>query len=157
MTRIRKEVADCKIDDTWKITHQHKSVPFYGRKLQSGCRPEAATAEGAMKYLCLAYGDEKDWNALTKMEQDALLAQDEVLRKRGDLVAAVQSATTVRAPNGDLSTIDGPFAKAELPLAGFSLIEARDLNEVIELVSKTPCARAGGAVEVWPLAEVKQP
>ena len=69
-----------------------------------------------MKYLCLAYGDEKDWNALSKSEQDSLLAQDEVLRKRGDLVAAVQRPTTVRAPNGKVDTIDGAFAKAEAPL-----------------------------------------
>lgn len=106
-----------------------------------------------MKYLCLAYGDEKEWKVLSKSEQDSLLAQDEVLRKRGDLVAAVETATTVRAPNGKVATTNGPFARAEVPLAGFSLIEARDLKEVIELVSKTPCARAGGAIEVWPIAE----
>lgn len=47
-----------------------------------------------MKYLCLAYGDEKDWNALSETEQDSLLAQDEVLRNRGDLVASVQTAAT---------------------------------------------------------------
>jgi hypothetical protein len=48
-----------------------------------------------MKYLCLAYGDEKDWKALSKGEQDELLAQDEVLRKRGDFVAPIGTATTV--------------------------------------------------------------
>lgn len=106
-----------------------------------------------MKYLCLAYGDEKDWGVLSKSEQDELLAQDEVLRKRGDFVAAVRPATTVQAPNGKVVTMDGPFANAKVPLAGFSIIDARDLNEVIELVSKTPCARAGGAIEVWPIAE----
>lgn len=106
-----------------------------------------------MKYLCLAYGDEKDWTVLTKSEQQELLAQDQVLIRRGDLVAAVQTATTVRAPKGKVAITDGPFAEGEVPLAGFSFIEARDLNEVIELVSKTPCARAGGAIEVWPIAE----
>ena len=51
-----------------------------------------------MKYLCLAYGDEKDWNVLTKDEQGKLLAQDEILRNRGALVAAVQgTVTTVKA------------------------------------------------------------
>lgn len=107
-----------------------------------------------MKYLCLAYGDEKDWMALSKSEQDKLLAQDEVLRRRGDFVAAVQTATTVQAPGGRVVTRQGPFVQPKLPLAGFSLIDARDLNEVIELVSKTRCARAGGAVEVWPIADV---
>lgn len=97
-----------------------------------------------MKYLCLAYGSERDWNVLTKSEQDALLAQDEVLRKRGDLVAAVEAtATTVRAWDGTPTTTDGAFADSSLPLAGFCIIEAADLNEVIRLVARTPCAREG--------------
>jgi hypothetical protein len=45
-----------------------------------------------MKFLCLAYGSEKDWNSLNKSEQDTLLAQDEVLRKRGTLMAAVRTS-----------------------------------------------------------------
>jgi hypothetical protein len=106
-----------------------------------------------MKYLCLAYGDEKKWTALSKSEQDKFLAQDQVLIKRGDYVAAVNPATTVQAPNGKVVKIEGPFANAKVPLAGFSLIEARDLDEVIELVSKTPCAQAGGAIEVWPISD----
>ncbi len=109
-----------------------------------------------MRYLCLAYGDEKDWSALSKDEQDALLAQDEVLRRRGDLVSAVGSATTVRAWDGTPSTTDGPFATAAVPLAGFSLIEAEDLDEAIRLVADTPCARAKGAVEVWPIGDLDQ-
>ena len=48
--------------------------------------------EEMMKYLCLAYGAEKDWNALSEEEQDTLLAQDEALRRRGVLMAAVQRA-----------------------------------------------------------------
>lgn len=107
-----------------------------------------------MKYLCLAYGDEKDWKVLSRSEQDELLAQDKVLQQRGDFVASVRPATTVQALNGKVITRDGPFAESKVPLAGFSLIDARDLNEVIELVSKTPCAQAGGAIEVWPIAEV---
>ena len=106
-----------------------------------------------MKFLCLAYGSENDWNALTKSEQDALLAQDEVLRKKGNLVAAVQpAATTVRAWDGTPVTTEGPFANSRAPLAGFSIIEAADLNEVIQLVAQTPCARAKGAIEVRPIA-----
>jgi hypothetical protein len=49
-----------------------------------------------MKYLCLAYGDEKDWNVLTKDEQDKPLAQDQVIRKRGALMAAVQDSVTTK-------------------------------------------------------------
>jgi hypothetical protein len=105
-----------------------------------------------MKYLCLAYGDESDWNQLTKDEQDKLLEQDEVLRQRGDLVAAVDhSATTVRAWDGIPKTTEGGFAESRVPLAGFAIIDAPDLERAIELVADTPCARAKGAVELRPI------
>jgi hypothetical protein len=108
-----------------------------------------------MKYLCLAYGDEKDWNVLTKKEQDEMLAQDEVLRKRGALMAAVQTTTTtVRAWDGNPITTDGAFADSMAPLAGFSIIEAADLEEVIQLVAGTPCARAKGAIEIRPIMTI---
>jgi hypothetical protein len=106
-----------------------------------------------MKYLCLAYGDERAWNGLTRDEQAALLAQDEQLRKRGDLVAAVEPASTVvRAWDGTPQTTEGPFGASFLPLAGFSIIEAASLEEAIRLVAQTPCARARGAVELRPIA-----
>jgi hypothetical protein len=111
-----------------------------------------------MKYLCLAYGDEKDWKALSKNEQDALLAQDEMLRKRGALMAAVQpSVTTVRAWDGTPTVTEGAFADSRVPLAGFSIIEAADLNEVIRLVAGTPCARAKGAIEIRPILTIHDP
>jgi hypothetical protein len=105
-----------------------------------------------MKYLCLAYGDEDAWKGLTKDEQSALLAQDDQLRKRGDLVAAVEpSSTVVRAWDGTPHTTEGPFGASFLPLAGFSVIEASSLEEAIKLVAKTPCARARGAIELRPI------
>jgi hypothetical protein len=108
-----------------------------------------------MKYLCLAYGDENDWKQLTKAEQEVLLQQDEALRQRGDLVAAVDnSATTVRAWDGVPTTTDGGFAESKVPLAGFSIIEAPDLERAIELVADTPCARAKGAIEVRPIDQI---
>jgi len=108
-----------------------------------------------MKYLCLAYGAEKDWNALTKAEQETLLAQDEALRKRGVLMAAVQTTvTTVRAWDGEPAATNGAFADSKVPLAGFSIIEAADLNEVIRLVAGTPCARARGAIEIRPITAI---
>jgi hypothetical protein len=54
-----------------------------------------------MKYLCLAYGDEEDWKQLTRSEQDKLLAQDQLIRDRGNLVAAVgREVVTIKAPGG---------------------------------------------------------
>jgi hypothetical protein len=108
-----------------------------------------------MKYLCLAYGAEKDWLALSKSEQDALLAQDEVLRKRGALVAAVQTrVTSVRAWDGTPTTSDGALASCSAPLAGFSIIEAANVDEVVRLVAKTPCARARGWIEIRPILAI---
>ena len=108
-----------------------------------------------MKYLCLAYGNERDWKRLDKQQQDELLAQDEVLRQRGDVVAAVATtATTVRAWDGIPTTTSETFAHTKAPLAGFSIIEAPDLEEAVRLVADTPCARAKGAVELRPIDQI---
>jgi hypothetical protein len=105
-----------------------------------------------MKFLCLAYGSEKDWKALSKGEQDALLAQDEALRQRGTLMGAVETkAITVRAWDGVPHVANQAFAELSVPLAGFSIIEADNLDEVVGLVAKTPCARAKGAIEIRPI------
>ena len=104
-----------------------------------------------MKFLCLAYGDEAGWNSLSEGERREVLAQDAVIRDRGNLMAAVQTkVTSVRNWDRTLEVTDGPFAQGELPLAGFSVIEAESLKEVIELVSNTPCARARGVIEIRP-------
>ncbi len=107
-----------------------------------------------MKFLCLAYGDETKWNALSKSKQDALLAHDKLLRVNGHLVAEVNSATTVRFLDGKEITSVGPLAQTKEELAGFYIIEAKDLKEVLRLVSKTPCAQVG-AFEVHPIEEIK--
>lgn len=105
-----------------------------------------------MKFLCLAYGDEKDWNALTDVQQKELLAADERLRRRGALMAAVRpEVTTVRAWDSVPSTSRDPVGGSSLPLAGFSLIEAADMEEAVRLVAATPCARAKGAIEIRPV------
>ncbi|MBC7894332.1 MAG: YciI family protein [Cytophagaceae bacterium] len=104
-----------------------------------------------MKFLCLAYGSEADWKRLSKDEQSELLAHDNVLKERGDYMAAVKlQVTTVTNWDHDLKTKDAPFARLEHPLAGFSVIEANDLDEAIALVANTPCARANGAIEIRP-------
>jgi hypothetical protein len=78
-----------------------------------------------MKFLALAYGDGRDFEVLSKEQRDALLAQDEVLRQRRDLVASVENkATTLTAWDGNPSTADGPFTTLKAPVAGFGIIEA---------------------------------
>jgi hypothetical protein len=114
-----------------------------------------------MRYLCLVYYDERELNALSQGEYDALvgeaLAYREVLRQSGhyivsDGLQSVQTATTLRLRNGTVSTTDGPFAETKEQLGGFMLIEARDLNEAIRVASRIPPGRLG-CVEVRPVRE----
>jgi hypothetical protein len=104
-----------------------------------------------MKFLCLAYGDEAGWNTLSEEEKREALAQDAVIRDRGSLMSAVQrTVTSVRNWDGNLEVSNEPFVRNELPLAGFSVIEAESVEEVVGLVSNTPCARARGVIEIRP-------
>jgi hypothetical protein len=108
-----------------------------------------------MKYLCLVYLDEQKLSAVPDRE---CADCGEGLRGRGILVAAealqpVETATTVRIRNGKMSVTDGPFAETKEQLAGFYLIEARDLNDAIQVASKIPPAREG-SIEVRPVRQL---
>ncbi|HEU4439106.1 MAG TPA: YciI family protein [Methylomirabilota bacterium] len=115
-----------------------------------------------MRYICLVYLVEKDMEAMTRKEADICteesLAYDEALRKSGHLVAAhalqpVEAATTIRVRNGKLSMTDGPFAETKEQLGGFLLIEARDLNDALQVAGRIPMARRG-SIEVRPIKEM---
>jgi hypothetical protein len=108
-----------------------------------------------MKYLCLVYLEEKK---LDDVPDSDCKAFGETLRKDGHRIAAealqpVHTATTVRVRNGKVSVTDGPFAETKEQLAGFYLIDAKDLNEAIQLASKIPPARVG-SIEVRPTREL---
>jgi len=115
-----------------------------------------------MRYLCLAYEEEKVLNDLSREEWDVLrhetLAYVETLRKKGHLVLtnALQSArtaATVRVRDGEMSVLDGPYAETKEQLGGFFLIEARDREQAIELAARWPSARIG-SIEVRPIEEL---
>lgn len=117
-----------------------------------------------MKYLCLIYDDEKTIEAMPKEEQDAFMGEymsfTEGIGASGHMIAGealhpVQTATTVRIRNGRISTTDGPFAETREQLGGFYLIEARDLNDAIQVAAKIPSARTG-SVEVRPVVDFSQ-
>ena len=112
-----------------------------------------------MKYIFLAYGDERQLDAMSNSERDILvnacLANDEALRKSGHLLAveglqSSRSATTVRLHNGRLSVSDGPYAETKEQLIGIFTIDAKDLNEAIQVAAMMPQARAG-PIEVRPI------
>ena len=112
-----------------------------------------------MKYLCLIYDDESKWAGMPAAEAEAMMGEyfafTEGIRKSGHYMAGealqpVQTATTVRVRNGRVSTTDGPFAETKEQLGGFYLIDARDLNDAIQVAAKIPSARTG-SVEVRPV------
>ena len=118
-----------------------------------------------MKYLCLIYDEEKKLGAMSKNESDAFMGEyfafTEGIRKTGHFVAGealqpVQTATTIRVRNGKLSTTDGPFAETKEQLGGYYLIDAKDLNDALQVAAKIPSARLG-SVEVRPIQEFSQP
>jgi hypothetical protein len=108
-----------------------------------------------MKYLCLVYLEKEKWHAVPDRE---CANCGSGLQERGVLVAAeplhpVETAATVRVRNGKVTVHDGPFAETKEQLAGFYLVEARDLNEAISIASKIPPAREG-SIEVRPVREL---
>lgn len=112
-----------------------------------------------MKYLCLVYSNEQVLHNSPDSPEDAeCMAYAESIQGSGRMVAAealesVQTATTVRMRGGKLSITDGPFAETKEQLAGFYLIDAKDLNEAIQVAGNIPAARVG-CVEVRPVRQL---
>ena len=110
-----------------------------------------------MKYLCLVYLDER---LLPELPDEDCVEFDSAIRESGHCLASealqsVQTATTVRVRNGKLSVTDGPFAETKEQLAGFYMIEARDLNEAIQIAGRIPPARVG-SIEVRPIRPIRE-
>jgi hypothetical protein len=114
-----------------------------------------------MRYLCLIYDDEKKWETMSKAEADAYMGEyfafTDAIKASGHHIAGealqpVQTATTVRSRNGKLSTTDGPFAETKEQLGGYYLIEARDLNDALQVAQRIPSVRTG-SIEVRPIQE----
>jgi hypothetical protein len=114
-----------------------------------------------MKYLCLIYADETAWEQLPKSDELNMMADyrafGESIKSSGHLISGFRlqntpTATTVRVRNGRVSTTDGPFAETKEQLGGFYLIEARDLNDAVQVAGRIPGARMG-SIEVRPIWE----
>jgi hypothetical protein len=114
-----------------------------------------------MKYLCLIYDEEKKFETMAKADFDTLMGEyfafTKDIRQSGHYLGGndlepVKSATTVRVRNGRMSTTDGPFAETKEQLGGYYLVEAKDLNEAIQIASRIPSAKLG-CIEVRPVRE----
>ena len=115
-----------------------------------------------MRYLCLGYHDEQAWSALPVAERQQLLnetfAYERMLRDGGHVLdtkglQSARSAATLRFAGGRAQVTDGPFAETKEQLGGAMVLEANDLNHAIQLMSKLPCMRIGGSLEIRPLNE----
>jgi hypothetical protein len=105
-----------------------------------------------MKYICLGYIDENKWEALSESERNAFMDEcftyDDVLRKNGHFAGGhalqnARNAITLRWRDGRVSTTDGPYAETKEHLGGILILEARDLNHAIQLMSEHPGVKAG--------------
>jgi hypothetical protein len=135
------------------ISQTAMSIP---RRLVRLTCSSGANKGDAMKYLCLVYSEESKLEGMADAE---CVAYDEEIRARGQCIASealqpVHTATTVRVRNGKVSITDGPFAETKETLAGFYLVDARDLNDAIQIASKIPPARVG-SIEVRPIRDLE--
>ena len=115
-----------------------------------------------MRYLCLIYENERLWDETPQAEQEKVFSEymafsADIKRSghhlAGEPLQPTSTATTVRVRNGKISTTDGPFAETKEQLGGYYLIDAKDLNEAIQIAARIPGARTG-SVEVRPILEV---
>jgi hypothetical protein len=118
--------------------------------------------ERQMKYICLGYIEDGKWEAMTDSERSAMVeecfAYDDVLRKNGhfaggEALQGPRSAVTLRWQNGKVSVTDGPYAETKEQLGGILILEAKDLNQAIQLMSRHPGVRLGGPFEIRPADE----
>ena len=115
-----------------------------------------------MKYICLGYLDENLFNSFSEQQQkdfvDQCMMYDKELRKNrnfvgGEALQSIRTATTIRYKNGKPFITDGPFAETKEQLGGIMILEARDLNHAIQLMSNHPSTRMGGTWEIRPSNE----
>jgi len=118
-----------------------------------------------MKYMLLIHQgdaptprDPDEWAKLSEDEQKAVFADYQSINETPGVTSGLQlddpqTATTVRVEDGKTFTTDGPFVELKEAIGGYLLFEADDLDAAIELASRIPAARLGGAIEVRPIVE----
>jgi len=115
-----------------------------------------------MKFICLGYAEEKKWETIPENELNTMMeecfAYDDVLRKNGhfaggEALQSTTSAVTLRWENGKVAVTDGPYAETKEQLGGILIVEADDMEQAIELMSRHPGVRLGGPFEIRPADE----
>jgi hypothetical protein len=118
-----------------------------------------------MKYALLIYASEQDWANQSEEQGQAQFQEymaftkdivDRGIYQSGEALQPTATATTVRVRDGETLTTDGPFAETKEQLGGFYVVEAKDLDEAIEIATRIPDVRAG-SIEVRPVMEIDMP
>jgi hypothetical protein len=116
-----------------------------------------------MKFICLGFHDEAKFAQMPQEDaqrmMDVCFAYDDELRRGGhflggEALESTRSAVTLRTRNGEVEVIDGPFVETKEMLGGILLLEARDLQHAIALMSKHPAVKMGNIFEIRPANEV---
>ena len=104
------------------------------------------------KFVTIGYGDRAGYDRTDASVRDAAHEHDARLRAEGALVGIAGEPVQVRNPDAaGVRTTEGAFMWSDLPIAGFAVIDAANVEEAVALVAGTPCGVAHGVVEVWPL------
>jgi hypothetical protein len=119
-----------------------------------------------MKYICLGYLAPGKFENMTESERntvfDECFSYNDELRKNGHLLAeeALQpanSAVTISWKNGKVVVTDGPYAETKEQLGGLQVLEARDLNHAIQIISQSPGVKLNlGSIEIRPAADIRE-
>lgn len=118
-----------------------------------------------MKYICFGYMDEKLWEGMSDTERNTFIDKcfeyDDELRKNahftgGEALQGPRNAVTLRAQGGKVAVTDGPFAETKEYLGGIMILEARDMNHAIQLMSKHPSLHMGSPWEIRPAADLSE-
>ena len=115
-----------------------------------------------MKYICLGYIERNKFETMPAAERNAMLdacfTYDDVLRSGGhfaggEALQGADAAKTLRWNNGRVMATDGPYAETREQIGGILVLEARDLNHAVELMSKHPGVK-NGPFEIRPVADL---
>jgi hypothetical protein len=119
-----------------------------------------------MKYICLGYYDKSKFDGLTEAERNTMFDEcfeyDEYLRANGhwigngEALQPVETALTLHWRNGKVATTDGPYAETKEQLGGLGVLEARDMNQAVQLMSQHPALKYGTIWEIRPTGDMSE-
>src|SRR5262245_17303317 len=160
------------LDHAVELMSRHPAIPFNPMEIRpiDGDVTDLVTQLGddskappkGVKFVCLGYGNESVWSALTSSGRDALIgecmAYDKVLRKHGQSLGgvalqSVQTAKTLRSTAGKVLVTDGPYAETKEQIGGVAIHRFRDMDQAIEAWLDHPCLRLGDVFELRPVDE----